>query len=79
MKAAVRSKYGSPEVLTVKEIDRPIPKDDEVLIRVYATTVNRSDYHVLTGKPFFMRFILAFFRQRYPLPVQICRANRSNG
>jgi NADPH:quinone reductase-like Zn-dependent oxidoreductase len=57
MKAAVRSKYGSPEVLMVKEIDRPIPKDDQVLIRVYATTVNRSDYHVLTGKPFFMRFI----------------------
>ena len=57
MKAAVRSKYGSPEVLTVKEVDPPIPKGDEVLIRVYATTVNRSDYHVLTGKPFFMRFI----------------------
>jgi len=61
MKAAVRSKYGSPEVLTVKEIDSPIPKDDEVLIRVYAATVNRSDYHVLTGKPFFMRFITGLF------------------
>ena len=71
MKAAVRSKYGSPEVLTVKEIDPPIPKDNEVLIRVYATTVNRSDYHVLTGKPFFMRFITGLFGQRYPLPVQI--------
>jgi NADPH:quinone reductase-like Zn-dependent oxidoreductase len=61
MKAAVRSKYGSPEVLAVKEVDPPIPKNDEVLIRVYATTVNRSDYHVLTGKPFFMRFITGLF------------------
>ena len=60
MKAAVRSQYGSPEVLTVKEIDPPIPKANEVLIRVHATTVNRSDYHVLTGKPFFMRFITGF-------------------
>jgi len=56
MKAAVRSKYGSPEVLSIQEIDKPIPNDDEVLIRIHACTVNRSDCHVLTGKPFFMRF-----------------------
>ena len=55
MKAAVRSKYGSSEVLSIQELDIPIPKDDEVLIRVHAGTVNRSDCHVLTGKPFFMR------------------------
>ena len=55
MKAAVRSKYGSPEVLSIKELDIPTPKDDEVLIRVHASTVNRSDCHVLTGKPFLMR------------------------
>jgi NADPH:quinone reductase-like Zn-dependent oxidoreductase len=61
MKAAVRSRYGSPDVLTVKEIEQPIPKENEVLIRVYATTVNRSDYHVLTGKPFFMRLITGLF------------------
>jgi NADPH:quinone reductase-like Zn-dependent oxidoreductase len=57
MKAAVRSRYGSPDVLTVKEIDRPVPKPHEVLIRVFASTVNRTDCHVLTGKPFFMRFV----------------------
>ena len=55
MKAAVRSKYGSSEVLSILEIDKPIPKDDEILIRVHACTVNRSDCHVLTGKPFLMR------------------------
>jgi NADPH:quinone reductase-like Zn-dependent oxidoreductase len=67
MKAAVRSKYGSPDVLTIKEIDSPIPKDDQVLIRVYATTVNRSDYHVLTGKPFFMRFITGLLAPTLPI------------
>lgn len=55
MKAAVRSKYGSSEVISILEIDKPIPKDDEVLIRIHAGTVNRSDCHVLTGKPFVMR------------------------
>ena len=55
MKAAVRSKYGSSEVLSIQKLDIPTPKDDEVLIRVHAGTVNRSDCHVLTGKPFIMR------------------------
>jgi len=61
MKAAVRSRYGSPDVLTVKDIDPPTPKANEVLVRVHASTVNRSDYHVLTGKPFVMRFFTGFF------------------
>lgn len=55
MKAAVRSKYGSPEVLSIKELDIPTPKDNELLIKVHAATVNRSDCHVLTGKPYAMR------------------------
>jgi len=61
MKAAVRSRYGSPDVLTVKDVDPPIPKANEVLVRVHASTVNRSDYHVLTGKPFIMRFFTGLF------------------
>ena len=52
MKAGTRSKYGSGEVLSIQEIDKPTPKDNEVLLRVYAASVNRSDYHVLTGRPF---------------------------
>jgi NADPH:quinone reductase-like Zn-dependent oxidoreductase len=55
MKAAVRSKYGSAQVLRIKEVEIPAPKENEVLIRVYATTVNRSDCHVLSGKPLVMR------------------------
>ena len=64
MKAAVRSKYGLPGDLTIKELDIPTPKDDEVLIRVHASTVNRSDCHVLSGKPFFMRFFTGLFKPR---------------
>ena len=61
MKAAVRSKYGTADVLSVKEIETPTPTDNEVLIKVYATTVNRSDWHILTGKPLLMRLFTGLF------------------
>ena len=64
MKAAVRSKYGLPGDLSIKEIDIPVPKDDEVLIRVHASTVNRSDCHVLSGSPFIMRLFTGLFKPR---------------
>jgi NADPH:quinone reductase-like Zn-dependent oxidoreductase len=64
MKAAVRSKYGPPEVLSIKEIDTPTPKDNEVLIRVYAASANRSDYHVLTGMPVLMRLFTGLFKPK---------------
>ena len=43
MKAVVRTKYGSPAILSVEEVEIPTPKGNEVLIRVHATTVNRTD------------------------------------
>ena len=64
MKAAIRRSYGSPDVIRVEEINQPIPEDDEILIRVHATTVNRTDCANLTGKPFIMHFVLGFFRPR---------------
>ena len=64
MKAAVRSKYGLPKVLSINEIDIPTPKDNEVLIRVVATTVSRTDCHILSGMPFFMRFFTGLFKPR---------------
>src|SRR4051794_18325906 len=64
MKAAVRSKYGLPGDLCIKEMDIPTPKENEVLIRVHASTVNRSDCHVLTGRPFLMRLFTGLFKPR---------------
>ena len=64
MKAAVRSKYGSPDVLSIKEIDKPSPKENEVLIRVCAASANRSDYHILTGRPFIMRLFTGLFKPK---------------
>src|SRR5215203_462455 len=64
MKAAVRSKYGTGEVLSIQEIDKPTPKDNEVLIRIYAASANRSDYHVLTGKPLLMRLFTGLFKPK---------------
>ena len=55
MKAIVYTKYGPPEVLQLKEVAKPIPKDDEVLIKVQAVSVNRSDWEGLRGKPLYAR------------------------
>lgn len=46
MKAIVCTKYGAPEVLQVKEVEKPVPRDNEVLIRVYATSVHRGDIRI---------------------------------
>ena len=64
MKASIRRRYGSPNQIKIENIEKPIPKDNEVLIKVYATTVNRTDCANLTAKPFIMRFVLGFYRPR---------------
>jgi NADPH:quinone reductase-like Zn-dependent oxidoreductase len=55
MKAIVYTQYGPPEVLQLKDIEKPTPKDDEVLIKVQAASVNRSDWEGLIGKPLYAR------------------------
>jgi NADPH:quinone reductase-like Zn-dependent oxidoreductase len=67
MKASIFSKYGSPDVLSIKEIEIPTPKDNEVLVRVYATTVNRTDWAILLGKPFISRVFTGLFKPRLPV------------
>lgn len=64
MRAAVRSKYGTGKVVTIKNVETPVPSDDELLIRVHAATVNRSDNHVLTGKPYAMRLFTGLFKPK---------------
>ena len=55
MKAVVYTKYGPPEVLQHKEVAKPTPRDNEVLIKVQAVSVNRSDWEGLRGKPLYAR------------------------
>jgi 2-desacetyl-2-hydroxyethyl bacteriochlorophyllide A dehydrogenase len=55
LKAIIYTKYGSPDVLQLKDIEKPIPKDNEILIKVHAASLNQYDLHYLTGTPFFIR------------------------
>jgi len=55
MKAVVYAEYGSPDVLQLKEVAKPIPTDDEVLIKIHAVSLNRSDWEGLIGKPLYAR------------------------
>jgi len=64
MKAIVYTKYGPPEVLQLKDVEKPSPKDNELLIRVYATTVNRTDCGFLRAKPFIVRFFSGLIKPR---------------
>ena len=57
MKAIVRTEYGSPDVLELREIDKPAPTDNQVLVRVQAAAVNPLDWHVLRGEPFLVRLM----------------------
>jgi NADPH:quinone reductase-like Zn-dependent oxidoreductase len=58
MKAVIRDSYGPPDVLELREIEKPIPKDDEILMKVHAASVNHADSHGLRGTPFMARIIL---------------------
>jgi NADPH:quinone reductase-like Zn-dependent oxidoreductase len=64
MKAVVQDRYGAPEVLHVEDVERPVPKDDEVLIRVRATTVTQTDTHLRRARPVFWRLLLGVRRPR---------------
>jgi NADPH:quinone reductase-like Zn-dependent oxidoreductase len=64
MRAAVRTSYGPPEVVRVTEVDKPAARDGEVLVRVHATTVNRTDCGVRAARPFFYRLFIGLTRPR---------------
>jgi NADPH:quinone reductase-like Zn-dependent oxidoreductase len=55
MKAVVYTRYGSPDVLRLADVETPVPKDDEVLVKVSAVSLNASDWEVLRGKPLYSR------------------------
>jgi NADPH:quinone reductase-like Zn-dependent oxidoreductase len=64
MKAAVRTRYGPPEVVRISEVDMPTVKDHDVLVKVHATTVNRTDCALRAAEPFIVRFFAGLIRPR---------------
>jgi len=64
MKAVVQVGYGSPDVLKLKDVEKPVPGDGEVLVRVYATSINAGDYFTMKGKPFLIRPMLGLTKPR---------------
>lgn len=68
MKAFVYTQYGPPDVLQLKEVEKPIPKANEVLVKVYATTVNRTDNATIKAIPWFARFWTGLFKPKKKTP-----------
>lgn len=66
MKAIVQERYGSPDVLELRELPRPIPGDEEVLVRVRAASVNAYDWHILSGKPYLVHLVMGIRKLRKP-------------
>ena len=67
MKAAVRDRYGSPDVVELREIDKPVPADDEVLVRVRAASLNLADWYAMMGRPYVGRM---------PMGLRMPKSNR---
>lgn len=67
MKAIVYTEYGSPDVLSLEDVEIPTPKDNELLIKIVATTVNRTDCAQLRAKPFIMRFFTGLLKPKRPI------------
>lgn len=68
MRAIIHTRYGPPDVLQLTEVEKPVPKDNEVLIRVHATTVNRTDNATIKAIPFFARLITGLFKPKKQTP-----------
>jgi NADPH:quinone reductase-like Zn-dependent oxidoreductase len=68
MKAIVYNKYGPPDVLELKEIEKPVLMDNQVLVKVHAASVNFGNLVLLKGEPFLARFAFGLTKPKYPIP-----------
>ena len=68
MKAIVYTKYGSPDVLKLEEVEKPTPKEDEVLIKIHAAAVTIGDVIVVKGEPFPVRFWSGLLEPKHKIP-----------
>ena len=68
MRALVQDTYGSADVLELRDVDRPVPGDREVLVRVHAAGIDRGVWHLVTGLPYPARLAFGLRRPRVPVP-----------
>ncbi|TRZ37041.1 NAD(P)-dependent alcohol dehydrogenase [Niallia circulans] len=68
MKAIVSNKYGTPETLGYSDINRPLPKEEEVLVKIHAASLNYGNLVLLSGKPFLARFAFGLLKPKYTIP-----------
>ena len=64
MKAIVSTRYGTPRVLKLKDVEKPTPRDNEVLVEVHATSINAVDWHRRTVDNFLVRLAAGMFKPR---------------
>ena len=67
MKAIVYTKYGTPDVLQLKDVEKPTPNADEVLVKVQATSVNAADWHLLTADIFLVRLNAGLLKPKHTI------------
>jgi NADPH:quinone reductase-like Zn-dependent oxidoreductase len=68
MKAIIANQYGTPDVLQAAEVKKPIPQDNEILIKIHAAAVTTADTMMRTGYPFIGRLLLGFRKPKHPIP-----------
>lgn len=68
MQAVVCTKYGDSDVLLLKEVHKPVPKDEEVLVKIHASSVNYGNLVLLKGEPYLARLAFGLFKPKYSIP-----------
>jgi NADPH:quinone reductase-like Zn-dependent oxidoreductase len=68
MKAIVYTKYGTPDVLEIKEVEKPVPTDNEVLVKIYASSINYNALGMIRGEPFLIRFWCGLLKPKFKTP-----------